>query len=230
MYRSLVNLVILSFLLTIFITSTLGATDEALEEMIQKIETAHGTIKDFQAEFHQVTHYEGFETEIDSKGRVYFKKPGRLRWEYLSPNQNQVIVKNNKMWIFTPELKQVITTPFSEFSDSNIPFHLLSDFGHMNRDFEITWTAPQGEKSPTGENGPLKLTLKPVEPGTGLKKIELEVDPNQYFIRHIVLYEINGNLSSFTFSRIKTNVGLKEKLFTFTVPKGVEVIENPLRK
>ena len=204
------------------------ATDRSLEETIRKIEAAHEAIGDFKAEFQQVTRFEGFETVVSSKGRLYFKKPGRLRWEYLEPNQNQVVVNQDRIWIFTPELKQVIVIPFSEFSDSQIPLHLLIEFAHLDRDFDITWTGfhESGEKSDSMDR--IKLTLRPKKKEAGFDKIEIELDSGRYFITRIDLFESNSNLSSFTFSGIKTNTGLNDKLFAFTVPKGIEVIEMPL--
>jgi outer membrane lipoprotein carrier protein len=228
MNRFLPTFFILGMLACVLPIPRAGATDRSLEETIRKIETSHEAIRDFQAEFQQVTRFEGFETVVSSKGRLYFKKPGRLRWEYLEPNRNEVVVHQDKIWVFTPELKQVIIIPFSEFSDSQIPLHLLIEVAHLNRDFEIKWTNSRGGNEASDPIDRSKLTLRPKEREASLDKIEIEVDPERYLITRIDLFENNGNLSSFTFSRMKTNTGLNDKLFTFRVPNGIEVIESPL--
>ena len=198
-----------------------------LTEIIRKIEVSHEKIKDLQAEFHQVTHFKDFETVILSNGRFYFKKPGRLRWEYLEPNQNQIVVNKNRIWIFTPELKQVIITPFSGFSNFKIPLRLLVEVSHLERDFEIERIQSEDGNPKIHSGKPLKLRLRPKELEGGLDRVEIEVDAERYLITRIDLFESNGNLSSFTFRQLKTNAGLKDKLFIFTIPKGVEVIEAP---
>ena len=218
----------IGMLVSVLLVPQAVATDRSLEETIRKIESFHEAIRDFQAEFQQVTRFEGFETVVSSKGRLYFKKPGRLRWVYLEPNRDEIWVDQDRIWIYTPDLKQVIITPFSEFSDSQIPLHLLVEVAHLNRDFEIKWTGFWNGDEASDPIDRSKITLRPKRREASLDKIEIEVDPEQFFITRIDLFESNGNLSSFTFSRIKTNTGLNDKLFTFRVPKGIEVIESPL--
>src|SRR5438093_436830 len=43
----------------------------------------------------------------------------------------------------------------------------------------------------------------------------------------VELHDVNGNVSTFTFSEILANTGLKDKLFEFTVPQDAEVINAP---
>jgi outer membrane lipoprotein carrier protein len=191
--------------------------------VIQKIQTVYETTHDLQADFQQTTRFEGFETEVASTGRLYLKKPGMLRWDYISPNQDQVTVNQDRIWIFSPELKQVIVSPFAALSDSQMPLHLLTGMGRLDQDFEVRWTDP-----PKRQEG-LALTLRPKDSRAGLEKIEMEVSPEQYYITRLALFENNGNTSHFTFSRIKTNKGLSDKLFIFTAPQGVEVIETAPR-
>jgi outer membrane lipoprotein carrier protein len=228
MNRFLPTCIILGMFVSVLPIPQAGATDRSLEETIRKIESSHEAIRDFQAEFQQVTRFEGFETIVSSKGQFYFKKPGRLRWEYLEPNRNEIWVDQDRIWIYTPELKQVIITPFSEFSDSQIPLHLLVEVAYLDRDFEIKWTDFRNGDDASDSIDRSKLTLRPKRHKASLDKIEIEVDPEQFFISRIDLFESNGNQSSFTFNRIKTNTGLNDKLFTFIVPKGIEVIESPL--
>ena len=213
--------------------SETGPSDPALSEVIRKIQTVYESTQDLQADFQQITRFEGFETEVASTGRLYLKKPGMLRWDYISPNQNQVTVNQDRIWIFSPELQQVIVSPFAALSDSQMPLHLLMGMGRLDRDFEVRWSDPPhangSTSSKTKGQERLGLTLRPRDPKTGLEKIGMEVSPEQYYITQLDLFESNGNSSSLTFSRIKPNMGLSDKLFIFTAPKGVEVIETAPR-
>jgi outer membrane lipoprotein carrier protein len=226
------RLLLTSYLLFLTYDSSLasaaGPADATLSEVIEKIQSVYETTRDLQADFHQVTRFEGFEAVVASSGKLYIKKPGRLRWDYAEPNQNEVVVSQDRVWLFTPELKQVIISPFALLSDSQMPLHFLMGVGRLDQDFEIKWAEPKDAADTATGQERLVLTLLPKDKKAGLDKIRMEVHPKQYFITQLDLFESNGNTSSFTFSRIETNVGLKDKLFIFTAPKGVEIIETPL--
>lgn len=216
-------------LLTSYISVTwAGPADVPLSEVVGKIQSVYETTQDLKADFHQVTRFEGFEAVVASSGKLYIKKPGRLRWDYVSPNQNQVVVNQDRIYLFTPELKQVIISPFAHISDSQIPLHFLMGVGRLDQDFEVRWAEPKDAAGTATGPERLVLMLLPKDSKAGLEKIRMEVNPKRYLITQLDLFENNGNTSSFTFSRIETNMGLKDKLFIFTAPKGVEVIETPL--
>jgi outer membrane lipoprotein carrier protein len=200
--------------------------ENSLADVTQKIQAAYEQTTDWKAEFEQVTRIEGFESPITSRGMVYIKKPGNLRWDYREPNQHQILVNEQKIWIYTPEQKQVIVSPFAEISDSQLPLHLLSGVGRLDRDFTVQWTDPTRPRSPSAH----ALTLIPKDPNTGLTKLLMEVDPGTYFITRLTLFETNGNQSQFQFARIQNDTGLKDRFFIFTPPKDVVVVESPLRR
>jgi outer membrane lipoprotein-sorting protein len=51
----------------------------------------------------------------------------------------------------------------------------------------------------------------------------LEVDAGAR-IRSIEVVDVQGNRSHFRFQDVRENVGLKDKLFRFEIPDGVEVV------
>jgi outer membrane lipoprotein carrier protein len=203
-----------------------SAPEGPLSDLVQKVQSRYERTVDWKADFHQLTVIEGFDSPIRSRGTVYIKKPGKLRWDYLEPNQHQIWVNENKVWIFTPEQNQVIVSPFEEISDSQLPLHLLSGIGRLDRDFDVQRT-PSTDKSSAAVPA---LTLVPKDPGTGLTKLLIELDPDSYFIIGLTLYESNGNRSQFRFMAIKSNTGLKDHLFAFKPPKDIVVIESPRLK
>lgn len=202
------------------------AGENALADVIRKIQAAYERATDWKAEFQQITRIEGFETPITSRGRLYIKKPDKLRWDYSEPNRHQIMVHSQTIWIYTPEQNQVIVSPFADVSDSQLPLHLLSGVGRLDRDFTVQWADPA---TPQPRGAPA-LTLIPKDPRTGLTQLRMEVDPGSYFITRLTLFEANGNESRFQFSQIRNNTGLKDRLFVFTPPKGVVVVESPIRR
>jgi outer membrane lipoprotein carrier protein len=55
-----------------------------------------------------------------------------------------------------------------------------------------------------------------------VNKVRLQFDNN--VIKEMQIYDNLGQRTDISFSRIKTNIRLSDNYFTFTPPKGVEVI------
>jgi outer membrane lipoprotein carrier protein len=202
------------------------AVENSLADVVRNIQAAYENTSDWKAEFQQVTRIEGFDSPITSRGKLYIKKPNKLRWDYSEPNRHQIMVNEGTIWIYTPELNQVIVSPFAEISDSQLPLHLLSGVGRLDQDFTVQWADPAKPRP----QGVPALTLIPKDPQTGLTQLRMEVDPESYFITRLTLFEANGNESRFQFAQIRNNTGLKDRFFIFTPPKGVVVVESPLRR
>jgi outer membrane lipoprotein carrier protein len=92
------------------------AADEAIDEQARKevrevvkhLQARYEKTKDLQADFTQKTLIEGFERPVTSSGKVYIKKPGRLRWSYLSPAAEDIYVNRDDVKVYVPEHKQVL--------------------------------------------------------------------------------------------------------------------------
>ena len=60
-----------------------------VREVVKRLQARYEKTKDLQADFTQKTTIEGFERPMTSSGKVYIKKPGRLRWNYLDPSTEE---------------------------------------------------------------------------------------------------------------------------------------------
>ena len=205
--------------------------DKALrevQEVVKKVQTRYEKTRDLQADFKQSTRIEGFATPISSSGRVYIKKPGRLRWDYLDPNVEEIYVKKDEVMMYVPEHQQVLVGKLTQMAASQAPLQLLQGVAKLDEEFEVEPT-PDGKR---GAGGVPLVTLLPKQTveservGT-LNRIVLELQPKTYFIKTVSIHEISGNVSTFEFTNLKPNQGLKNDLFQFTVPAGVEVVKAP---
>ncbi len=58
-----------------------------------------------------------------------------------------------------------------------------------------------------------------------IERVLVDISKKTFYINGLTLFEKSGNKVSFDFSDIKMNSGLKDSLFDFKIPKGVEVLE-----
>ena len=196
---------------------------DPVQDLVKKVEARYQKTTDLTAEFAQTTSVRGFASAIKSAGRVYLKRPGKLRWDYLEPTLEQIFVENDKVQFYIPAHKQVLTGQLSRMANSQAPLQLLQGIGRLDEHYHVGLT-PEGAR---GNGGLPLLNLTLPDGGPDQPRIVVEVDAATHFLRRVELHDVNGNVSTFTFSALNANTGLKDDLFVFTVPKGVEVITAP---
>lgn len=196
---------------------------DPVKDLVKKVEARYQKTTDLTAEFAQTTSVRGFASAIKSAGRVYLKRPGKLRWDYLEPTLEQIFVENDKVQFYIPEHKQVLNGQLSRMANSQAPLQLLQGIGRLDEHYLVA-LAPDGAR---GNGGLPILSLTLPDGGPDQPRIVIEVDAATHYLRRVELHDVNGNVSTFTFSALKANSGLRDDLFVFTVPKGVEVITAP---
>jgi len=224
-----------AFVTLLCATVTWGAEsadgDKAWQEardVVKQIQARYEKTKDLQAEFVQTTRIEGFERPVISFGRVYIKKPGRLRWDYLNPATEQIYVMQDDVKVYVPEHKQVLVGKLTQMAASTAPLELLQEAGKLDESFKIQ--PATGKERGTG--GIRLVTLIPKDKEhkstSNIQQIVVEVFPKTYFLRTVSLHEISGNVATFEFSALKSNQELGNEVFDFKVPSDVEIVKVPV--
>src|SRR6202044_1258440 len=78
--------------------------------------------------------------ESSESGTVYFSKPGRMRWEYESPEQKLFIVDGTNVWFYVPADRTASRAKGAESSDWRTPLAFLTgkaDLGRLCRSLEV---------------------------------------------------------------------------------------------
>jgi outer membrane lipoprotein carrier protein len=199
-----------------------------VREVIKRLQARYEKTKDLQADFTQKTTIEGFERPMTSSGKVYIKKPGRLRWNYLEPSTEDIYVDREDVKVYVPEHKQVLVGKLTQMAASRAPLELLQGAAKLDASFDAEPTPGKSR----GVGGIRLVTLVPkAQEGQAhgtVQKIVVEVFPKTYFIRSLSLYETSGNVSNFEFSSLQSNIGLGDDLFVPKFPPDVEVVKAPV--
>ena len=199
-----------------------------VREVMKRLQARYEKTKDLQADFTQKTTIEGFERPMTSSGKVYIKKPGRLRWNYLEPSTEDIYVDREDVKVYVPEHKQVLVGKLTHMAASRAPLELLQGAAKLDASFDAEPTSGKGR----GVGGIRLVTLIPKTREGDLhgtvQKIVVEVFPKTYFIRSLSLHEMSGNVSNFEFSSLQSNIGLDDDLFVPKFPPDVEVVKAPV--
>ena len=71
----------------------------------QAVDEHYNHLQSLQAEFSEI--YQGSGMERTESGTLWLKKPGKMRWEYRSPEEKLFVGDGKDAWLYFPEEKQV---------------------------------------------------------------------------------------------------------------------------
>lgn len=199
------------------LAGTLAAPAPALspaEALARRVEARHRSVGDLTARFAQYYRSGMLGREITEKGTLSLKPPGRMLWEYRDPEKKTFVSDGRRFFFYVPADRQVIVREQADLR--GIPALLLSGRGDILAQFAVTFD----EKAPPGRQ---RLVLVPRKADPEVEQVTLDIDPTDR-IRGILVLDTQGNRSRFEFEDIRENVGLKDRIFEFKVPQGVEVI------
>lgn len=195
-------------LLALATTAQAETPEAALSRFLDGVQT-------FEAGFTQVQTDEKGRAEAPSVGQMALARPGRFRWEYQAPNTQLIVTDGSTLWLYDEDLKQVTVRPAAE-ALAGTPAALLSQKKTLTEAFTLS------DDGSSGEIRKLKLTPKAAE--SDFKDVSLWLNKTGAPVRMVFRDQLGGN-TDISFSTVKTNGKLSAGQFSFSPPKGVEVIK-----
>lgn len=195
----------------------------SLGEVVARVQKHYDGTQSYQARFEQAQLNATFGRTTRSSGEVLFKKPGRMRWNYGSPEPKTFVSNGDVLWLYEPQDKQAFK---QDLKGSQLPAALafLMGKGKLADEFHIEF-AP---KLSYGRPNDYRLSLKPKQEQSSYKAIYFIVDPERFHVRQTVLIDAQGNINDVTFSDMQLNAKLPDSTFQWKPPAGVRVI-NPAK-
>ena len=193
-----------------------------LDETVATLEQAQRRVTDLKAPFQQSAHNKMLNQTIDARGTLYLKKPGRLRWEYQTPTPQEIVSDGTRLWIYTPELKQVNVSA-APAALAGPAGSFLQGLGQVREHFDVRFLNPA---QPTDTAGLVVLDLAPKRPQALMARLIVAVDPKTWLVRQAMVYDELGNTVTVRFGDTVVNSGLADGLFVFVPPPGVAVVQH----
>jgi outer membrane lipoprotein carrier protein len=192
-----------------------AATPPDVKALVDRMQSFYEGTQDFTASFRQDYTYKAFKRTQTSTGRVLFKKPGLMRWEYEKPAPKTFVLNGDKVYAHDPQA-MLLTKSSIDTSQLSASVTFLFGTGKLDKEFTITRVDCADCK------GTL-LELNPKKPDPRFKKVRLEVDPKTAQVIRSIVFDPNGDQNSVTFLDLKTNTGLSREAFVLTPPAGTQV-------
>lgn len=204
-------------ILKILILSTLlgSSATYAGESPIAQLKTfLHGSAS-LSADFKQVSFNKSGQPAQSSYGKFYLSRPGKFRWDYQKPFEQEIVSNGGKVWFYDTDLEQVTVKKLDD-SLGSTPALLLTGQVDIEEKFKLE------EQGSDDEMNWVKLSPKNEE--SGFKYILIGLSAGQ--LGGMELSDNFGQLTRIYFSNIQVNPALDDSLFNFKAPKGADIFEN----
>jgi outer membrane lipoprotein carrier protein len=221
----------------LFLLLTVNAPIE-VKLLVQRVEAKYRSARTLQATFLERYTENGRVVRVEA-GTAYFRRPGKMRWEYQSPEKNLFLVDGKSAWFYVPADHTVTRVPAKESADWRTPLALLAGEMKMSRICErilpSTDELPEIQEnvvlscelrgSATGKQGSEQL---PAQGGASAKSVFFEVAKNSGILVRISVRDPGGVGVEFHFADWQFDPPVGDALFRFVAPPGVAIVNGEL--
>jgi outer membrane lipoprotein carrier protein len=174
------------------------------------------TVRSMQANFNQQLVRTKGKSESYS-GRFSISRPGKFRWTITSPDPQLLIADGKNLWVYDEGLQQVTVQPLNSTLGTTPALLLSGQVASLEKTFLVKKIADDGSS--------VTFQLTPRKQDAVIQNIALVFQNS--VIKKMVLTGATGEKSTLSFNAVRVNTDIDKKLFTFTPPKGVDVIGKP---
>lgn len=189
------------------------------DDIVDKVQAFYADADKLTAKFRQTYKNVTFGTTKVSDGKVWIKKPGKMRWDYkgkgkTSKTKKSFISDGTNLWAVEHDNKQVIKKDLEE-NMLPVAITFLYGKGDLKEDFD----AALDTSNTYGTKKDIVLELTPKEVSAQYKKLYLVVDPDDYRVKQSIVHEASGNTNHFRFYEPDTQKAVKDAWFVFNEKK-----------
>ncbi len=163
-------------------------------------------LNSLKAEFEQFTFNAGHTQLLSARGTFYLLRPGRFRWEYITPNKQVIIADGKRVYLHDLDLKQV-SHQSQDKALRGTPALLLANREPIENYFETRML-----KSADGRDW---IELIPKQKDTDVVRIELGFgnENGKDTLDSLIMQDSFGQETRLNFTAAQHNITLKPDLF-----------------
>jgi outer membrane lipoprotein carrier protein len=210
------------------------------KESVARLEARYRAPKTLQASFLERYTENGRLVRVEA-GTVYFRRPGKMRWDYQAPEKNLFLVDGKTAWFYVPADHTATRVPAKESADWRTPLALLVGDMKISRVCEHVLPAID-ERPENPEHAMLFCQLRgaaskspraslgesPSQKPLNRESVFFEIDTNSGDLVRVLVRDPGGVGIEFSFTNWRMDPRVPDSLFRFDVPKGVAIVNGEL--
>lgn len=191
----------------------LALTGAAHAGGIDRLKAFVAGAKTAEADFTQTVADKSGRVTQQASGKMAFARPGKFRWDYSAPYEQVIVGDGNKLWLYDADLDQVTVRSLGDVI-AGTPAALLAGDNAIEKYFSL---------KNAGESGGLEwLEATPKTRDTTFERIRMGFKGDT--LVQMELFDFFGQRTTLKLSRLVRNPSIAPSRFTFTPPKGADVI------
>ncbi|HEY3307625.1 MAG TPA: outer membrane lipoprotein carrier protein LolA [Desulfuromonadaceae bacterium] len=178
--------------------------------LFASLERTAGGVNTLSSDFVQEKHLSMFKTVFSSKGRFYFSKPDRLRWELITPVASGFVLngEQGRRWhqrTGRTENFQISQEPVMKLVSDQLFAWARADFSWLRREYRISILS----------ESPAALRLEPRSAATAgfLHHLLINFSADGRYVKSVEVHEQDGDFTRIRFVNTAVNKSLKADLF-----------------
>ena len=211
-----------------------------VQNIVMRLEARYRSARTLQATFLERYMENGRVVRVEA-GTAYFRRPGKMRWEYAAPEKNLFLVDGKTAWFYVPADHSVTRVPANQSADWRTPLALLAGGMKVSRVCERVAEAVN-EKPASPERAMLYCELRGAatkspkraagkllsqEPTNG-EAVFFEVDKSSGDLVRVLIRDPGGIGMEFSFANWQVDPLVPDSFFRFDPPKGVAIVNGEL--
>ena len=224
--------------LLFLLLTPIGSVDSKV--IVARLEARYRAARTLQASFLERYTDNGRLVRVEA-GTAYFRRPGKMRWEYEAPEKNLFLVDGKTVWFYVPADHSVTRVPVTESADWRTPLALLAGRMKVSRVCEHVVGAVD-EKPENPEHAMLRCELRragsksskgasgesPYQKPSNSEVVLFEIDTSSGDLVRVLVRDPGGIGIEFSFANWRMDPQVPDSLFHFDVPKGVAIVNGEL--
>jgi len=208
-------------------------------ELASRMEARYRAAKTLQAIFLERYGENGSVVRSEA-GTAYFRRPGKMRWEYERPEKNLFLVDGKTAWFYVPADHTVTRVPAKQSGDLRTPLSLLA--GQMKISRVCSHVEFALAEKPLGEGdvvlrcvvrGEKQDAAKTHDPENALgasvnDAVFFEIARDSGELARLIVRQAGGIEVEFRFENWRFDPAIPDTMFHFEPPPGVAIVNGEL--
>ena len=190
---------------------------QKLPSQLSKVQAEYKKAGGVEAEFDQTIDVKATRQSKKTKGKIWIKRPNKLRWETINPDPNILVSDGKTFWFYTPPFEQGERGQVIIKKTAQVQTKFLNALLSGSFDF--------GKQTAIQEKSDDTFILRPKSGTAGdVQTAEIVVNEQSHKIQEVVLTHTSGNRTDIKLQEIKLQSDLSDKLFQFSPDKNTDRI------
>jgi outer membrane lipoprotein-sorting protein len=200
---------ILMFLFALGAPAWAEKATDPLDPVLVRIENLASGVQTLESDFVQEKHLAVFQEVLLSRGRFYYAREDRLRWELLTPVQSGFVLngQSGRRWhsrTGDSESFDLNSDPVMKIVAGQLLAWTRADFPALRREYRIVLL----------DEAPVRLRLEPTTAAAGfLEYLQIVFSTDGRHVQVVEIHEKDGDFTRIRFENTQVNTTLAKDLF-----------------